>query len=154
MDNVQMVRVEDSCVIRIKYPDEGEITLQLAREVTSEVYRRFGTEKIGLVHIAGRDTTVGEGVREFLAGKSGSRNKIAEAFVVQNLNQRILGNFYLRVGRPVCPSEVFTLEEDAVKWVKMYCPHQKGGQAKKNSASENTGVVQGLTTPVQNFGAN
>lgn len=147
MDNVTMARVGDSCVIRINYPDEGEITLQLARKVTSEVYRRFGTEKIGLVHIAGRDTTVGEGVREFLSGKSGSRNKIAEAFVVQNLNQRILGNFYLRVGRPVCPSEVFALEEDAVKWVKMFCPE-------KNSASENTGAVEGKTTPVQNFGAN
>lgn len=115
----------DNCVVKINYPDDAEINLDLARRITLELFRRFGRESLGLVHIAGRNTTVAEGVREYLAEKSVYPMKVAEAFVVKNLNQRILGNFYLRIGRPSCPTEVFTLEDEAVKWVKMYCRKRK-----------------------------
>ena len=151
LNGVEITR-QGSCVVKIAYADNTKVTLELARKITTELIRRYGKERLGLVHVAGRETTVEEGVREFLAGKSGAQNKIAEAFVVKNLNQRILGNFYLRVGRPACPTEVFTLEDEAVKWVKMYCPRQMDGQVIKNS-EQNTG--DGVhSSPVQNFGAN
>lgn len=120
METIKISRLE-KCVVVIAYPDEAEITLELARSISNRIIRKFGSEKIALVHLAGLNTTVAQGVREYLSEKSAAPNKIAEAFVVKNLNQRILGNFYLRVGRPACPTEVFTSEEDAVKWVKMYC---------------------------------
>lgn len=107
--------------MKIHYPDNGEITVDLARRITLELHKRFGKNSIGLVHVAGRDTTIAEGVREYLSNRSVYAMKVAEAFVVKNLNQRILGNFYLRIGRPGCPSEVFTIEDEAVKWVMMYC---------------------------------
>src|ERR1044071_1280155 len=137
VDELESVGIErlSSCVVKISYPDNFEVTLPVARGLTSKVYRKFGDGQIGIVHVAGKNTSVAEGVREFLSGKSGSHNKIAEAFVVKNLNQRILGNFYLRVGKPSCPTEVFTLEEEAVKWVRMYCP-------KKSSEEKNTGDGQ------------
>lgn len=148
VDEAEKVTIarEGGCVVKIRYPDDMEVTLPVARRLTSKVYREFGEEQIALVHVAGSNTSVAEGVREFLAGKSGSHNKIAEAFVVKNLNQRILGNFYLRVGKPVCPTEVFTLEDEAVKWVRMYCP-------KENSVNKNTGDEH-ISSPVRNFGAN
>lgn len=127
-------------VVKIKYPDNGEITIGLARRLTGEVLRRFGRGQIALVHVAGEHTTIAAGVREYLAAKPAYSNKIAEAFVVKNLNQRILGNAYLRMAQPVCPSEVFTLEDEAVKWVKMYCP----APPEENNSPP----------PAQNFSAN
>lgn len=120
LPGVQIQRPSD-CVLVIRYDSELNVTLDAAKQVTAEVSRFFGATELGVVHSLGDTTTIEPGVREYMQGKSRYAHKIAEAFVVKNLGQRILANFYLRVARPACPTEVFTTEEEAIKWVKMYC---------------------------------
>lgn len=108
-------------IVRIQYSDECLITLEDAKLLSDEVYGSGNAGPFGIVHIAGKLTTIEDGVREYLSERSRSGLKVAEAFVIQNLNQRILANFYLRIFRPACPSEVFSNEEEAMKWVTMYC---------------------------------
>ena len=110
-----------SSIIRIEYPDEGLITVEMARELTRQVYAEKTAAPVAIIHVAGECTTVANGVREYLAERSHSGAKLAEAFVIRNLSQRILANFYLRIFRPGCPTEVFSTEEDAEKWIRMYC---------------------------------
>jgi hypothetical protein len=120
LPGVQIKR-PSGCVLVIRYDDELNVTLEIAKQITLEVAKFFGETELGVVHSAGTLTTIEPGVREYLAGNSRYAHKIAEAFVVKNLGQRILANFHLRIVRPACPTEVFTTEEEAVKWVKMYC---------------------------------
>lgn len=115
------IQQPSGCVLVIRYDDELVVNLEMAKQITSEVARFFGTTELGVVHSAGSLTTIEPDVRDYLASNSRYANKIAEAFVVKNLGQRIIANFYLRISRPKCPTEVFTTEEEAVKWVKMYC---------------------------------
>ncbi len=132
LPGVQIMR-PSTCVLVIRYDNELNVTMEMAKNITMEVSRMFGATELGVVHSAGTLTTIEPGVRDYLASNSRYQHKIAEAFVVKNLGQRILANFYLRIARPACPSEVFTSEEEAIKWVKMYC---------RNSDAENkiTGV--------------
>lgn len=44
----------------------------------------------------------------------------AEAYVIHSLNQKILGNFYLKMIKPRRPTKVFTLESEAKKWLKQF----------------------------------
>ncbi len=110
-----------SPIVKIEYPDECVISLEMAKDLTRQVYGERTNSPMGIIHIAGNSTTIEEGVREYLAERSRCGAKLAEAFVIKNLNQRILANFYLRIFRPGCPSEVFSTEDEAFKWVKMYC---------------------------------
>ena len=117
-----------ACVLVIRYEDELVVNLEMAKQITFEVARFFGETELGVVHAAGSLTTIEPEVREYLASNSRYAHKVAEAFVVKNLGQRILANFYLRISRPGCPTEVFTTEEEAIKWVKMYCRNNDAEQ--------------------------
>lgn len=125
LPGVQILHPE-ACVVVIRYEAECNITLELARQITHEVRQLYRDGPIGVVHSAGASTTIEPGVREYLSSNRRYPNKMAEAFVVKNLSQRIIANFYLRVSRHTCPTEVFNQEEDAVTWVKMYCPRADG----------------------------
>ena len=110
------ISVVDYPLIRIDYMGE-------CHKLTNEVYARYGQMKIGVIHVAGTSTTIDENVREYIAERSRNGEKFAEAFVIKNLNQRILANFYLRIFKPGCPTEVFSNETDAIRWMKSYLPN-------------------------------
>jgi hypothetical protein len=118
-----------ACVVVIRYDSECNITLELAQQITREVRQLYQDDPIGVVHSAGASTTLEPGVREYLSSNARYPNKVAEAFVVKNLSQRIIANFYLRVSRHTCPTEVFNEEQDAIKWINGFCPHAKGRNA-------------------------
>lgn len=137
LPGVQIIR-PNGCAVVIRYDNELNVTLDMAKKLTEEVAKFFGETELGIVHSAGTLTTIEPGVREYLASNSRYAHKIAEAFVVKNLGQRILANFYLRIARPACPTEVFTSEEEAVKWVKMYC---RNSDAEKQCGSKSSAGV-------------
>jgi len=137
LPGVQIQR-PSGCVLVIRYDNELHVTLKMAKRITFEVAKYFGDTELGVVHAAGSLTTIDPEVRDYLASNSRYGHKIAEAFVVQNLGQRIIANFYLRISRPPCPTEVFTSEEEAVNWVKMYC---RNNDAEKKCCEKNVGKV-------------
>lgn len=140
LPGMQIIR-PSGCVVVIRYDNELNVTLEMAKKLTAEVAKFFGQTELGIVHSAGTLTTIEPGVREYLASNSRYSHKIAEAFVVKNLGQRILANFYLRIARPACPTEVFTSEEEAVKWVKMYCRNSDAEKKCAQTGDVKTGVA-------------
>jgi len=49
--------------------------------------------------------------------KSGSKYKIADAFIIHTLSQKIIANFYLKIQKPVVPTKFFSNSMDAEKWL-------------------------------------
>jgi hypothetical protein len=43
--------------------------------------------------------------------------KLADAFVISSLPQKLIANFYMRVVKPFVPTRFFTKREDAEKWL-------------------------------------
>ncbi|MBA2610690.1 MAG: hypothetical protein H0U95_01875 [Bacteroidetes bacterium] len=43
--------------------------------------------------------------------------KLAEALLIKSLAQRIMANFFIKIGKHHHPSKVFTREEAAIKWL-------------------------------------
>lgn len=138
LPGVQIMR-PSACVLMIKYDDQLVVTLELARQITEQVAQQFGSTELGVVHSAGKLTTLEPGVREYIESNNRYQHKIAEAFVVKNLSQRILANFYIRIKKHGCPTEVFSNEDEACRWVKMYCrsndAENKIGGAKQFSST-------------------
>lgn len=137
LPGVQIMR-PSACVLVIRYDNQLNVTLELAKSITAEVEQHFGTTELGVVHSAGSLTTIEPAARAYLESKR-YQHKTSEAFVVKNLGQRIIANFYLRIKKHACPTEVFTTEEEAIKWVKMYC--------RTSDAENKTGDAQQRSTP-------
>lgn len=46
--------------------------------------------------------------------------RVADAFVIDSLAQRILGNFYLKFSKPQFPTRLFNSKEEALKWLSSF----------------------------------
>lgn len=59
-------------------------------------------------------------VREYVASESRSALVSADAFVINNLPQRLIASLYKKYNKPVRPTRVFSCPEKAIKWLKQY----------------------------------
>lgn len=60
--------------------------------------------------------------REYMACAEATQFSIAEAYVIRSLAQKILANFYLKVGKPEVPTRFFNEQNDAEDWLRSYLP--------------------------------
>ena len=42
------------------------------------------------------------------------------AFVIKSLAQKLLGNAYLKINKPVVPTALFDNEEKAIEWLQKF----------------------------------
>lgn len=68
--------------------------------------------------IAGIHTLPNKEAREMISSKEGSLYKIADAFVIHSVAQKIIANFIMNIQRPAAPTRVFTDKEEALRWLK------------------------------------
>jgi hypothetical protein len=50
---------------------------------------------------------------------------VADAFVIDSLAQRILGNFYLKFNKPQFPTRFFNSKEEALIWLEAFVEQGK-----------------------------
>jgi hypothetical protein len=77
----------------------------------------FGEEKGCLVFEAERDITTTSEMREVSASPEYNAFYIAVALVSPSVAMKLLGNFYLRINKPVVPTRFFATRESAVFWL-------------------------------------
>ena len=58
--------------------------------------------------------------REWTASTERSGRAKAEAYVMLTLAQKIMGDFYIRLNKPVPPTKIFTNYDQAVTWLRKY----------------------------------
>lgn len=58
--------------------------------------------------------------RDFLATEKGCEGVIAGALLIDSAIGSMLGNFFIRISRPLVPTKLFTNESAAKKWLAKY----------------------------------
>ncbi|MES2140928.1 MAG: hypothetical protein V4511_14570 [Bacteroidota bacterium] len=58
--------------------------------------------------------------RDFFASEKGCEGIIAAAVIINSPVGSMIGNFYLRLSRPLRPSKLFTDESEAKKWLAQF----------------------------------
>lgn len=61
---------------------------------------------------------IDDDVRKWASNPSGNSFTIADAFVIQSMAQKMIGNFYLTFHKPIKPTKLFNNVEDALIWLK------------------------------------
>lgn len=108
---------EDGIVV-IEFGDHVDLDVKEARELVQATKELAGGKKVLIVNIAGKQTTATSAARNFAASPEAIEYTLAEAYVVNNLPQKIIANFYINFHKPLVPTKIFNNAEAAIVWLK------------------------------------
>ncbi len=109
------VREDGISVLDIK-PNEM-FNLKDAEEAIAAAYAIGKGKKFKNLILVGEHTIADIEAVKLSCSEKGSVYKLADAFVINSLPQKLIANFYIRVVKPVTPTRFFTKPEDAEKWL-------------------------------------
>jgi hypothetical protein len=115
--SVSWITLLEPDVLRIEYKSDCFVDVEELNENLAAYRRLMTTEKVYLLTIANAGAEASPAVRDVFASKERSSWKIAEAFVISSMAQRIVANFVLRVQKPSHILRFFTNENDAREWL-------------------------------------
>jgi hypothetical protein len=96
----------------------------LTAEDTKEMIKFVGEigngEKFLILITTGKYALADYDAREFGASETANQYTIAAAIVVNSLAQKLLGNAYIKVNKPIAPNALFTDEKKAIDWLKTF----------------------------------
>ncbi|MCC7303206.1 MAG: hypothetical protein IT233_11250 [Bacteroidia bacterium] len=107
-------------VVEIVCGDEVHYKRTHVEELNSGLEQLLGNSKACLLVLVGKHTSISKDGREYSATPEATRFSIAEAYVLQNMAQRIVGNFYIRMDKPPVPTRMFSHTNEAEKWFKKF----------------------------------
>jgi hypothetical protein len=55
--------------------------------------------------------------RDFLASEKGCQGVVASAILINSSITSMVGNFFIKISKPLVPTKLFTNEEDAKQWL-------------------------------------
>ena len=58
--------------------------------------------------------------RDFLASEAGCEGVLAAAVLIGSPIGSMIGNFFIRISKPLRPTKIFSDEEEAKKWLAQY----------------------------------
>lgn len=65
-------------------------------------------------------TTVSKEARDFLASKEGCKGVTASAILINSAITSMVGNFFIKINKPLVPTKLFTDKSAAIKWLSKY----------------------------------
>lgn len=69
---------------------------------------------------AGVHSSFTKEARELVSSKEYGENRNAVALVIENMAQRIVGNFYININKPSTTTKIFISREEALVWLKKF----------------------------------
>ena len=107
-------------IVRIIWIPDAEVTLADAQE-TMAAYLRVGKGKRRPLLVDTKTMkSLAREARHYYASEEAARVASAVAVIVGTPVSRVLGNFYLGLSNPRLPSRLFSLEDEALEWLKGY----------------------------------
>lgn len=111
--------IQDDWLLCIQYKKDLEITLDVAIDCT-KIRMEVSENTLMPMFTDGRNIkSIQKEAREFLS-KQGTKLVKAGAFLIQSPFERMIGNVFVKINRPQVPTEFFTNENEALKWLEKY----------------------------------
>jgi hypothetical protein len=114
------IHLRNDGIIEIEFGDNVEIDLKEAIEIIDKIGEFTEGKKVPVLNMAGISTSATSSAREHSASPAGVKYTMADAYVVNNLAQKILGNFYISFNKPMVNTRIFDDKEKAVEWLKTF----------------------------------
>lgn len=114
------ISIQEEDILRFDIDSIDEISLQSLKEHL-DVVKELGNGKAfcNLV-VLDKFVQVGDDARKFAASEESNIYTIADAFVINSVALKLVGNFYIRYNKPTRPTRLFTDETEALRWLRTF----------------------------------
>lgn len=90
-----------------------------------KIYESFIKDrKLPFIIVFGEFSMANRDVQKEFAKQKRNKLKLMEAYIVNSLPHRIMGNFHLKFFKPEHPSRMFKTEEEAMDWIYSKNPEE------------------------------
>lgn len=114
------ISLRNDGIILYSIKDNISISEKDSKEMVEAAGKLGELKKFPILIMGEKHTLADKEAREFGASAEGTKFAIAVAFVIKSLAQKILGNAYLKINKPVVPTALFDKEEKAIEWLKSF----------------------------------
>ena len=107
-------------IIRGVITSTEEHTLQFAKE-NSEVVKKISCDKGRPLFMDIRNCkSIAHDARTHYARSEAGKNLTACGILIGSPVGRMIGNFFLRINKPIYPTKLFNSENEAIEWLRRY----------------------------------
>jgi len=107
-------------IVEVLLKENITISVAMLREQV-DVFKAMGdNKKYPMVFVAGKFTVIESDARTFSASADYNKYSTASAYVLNSLAQKLLGNVYFKIDKPIVPSKIFNVEEEATNWLYQF----------------------------------
>lgn len=107
-------------IIEIDCSDNFEYEVVHIKQNLDQIKKISAGKKVLVLSCSQPFTTTTKEVRDYVASAPHRDFIKAEAFVIHTLGQKMLGNFYLKINKPIVPAMFFKSKSEAEKWLKSF----------------------------------
>jgi hypothetical protein len=117
---VNTVWLGEDGIARVIHVPGADVTLESAHE-TMAAYLKLNKGKRRPLFVDTKSMkSLEREARKYYAGEEAAKVACAVALIVDTPVSRVLGNFYLGISKPHLPTRLFSLEAEALEWLKGY----------------------------------
>lgn len=112
-----ILRMRHDGIVQVNFGNKTDLDVKEVREILAATGYLTQGKKALVMNVAGSQTSATSAARDFAATEEAAIYTLAEAYIVNNLAQKIIGNFYVNFHKPTVPTKIFTNETTAVNWL-------------------------------------
>lgn len=114
---ISQVALRPDGILLITIKPEELFSVSDYRELMDAAQSIGKGEKFLNLIIVGAHTVPDHDSRSLSTSEKGSKYKLADAFVISSLSQKLIANFYMNFHKPYVPTHFFNDEKKAIEWL-------------------------------------
>lgn len=107
-------------IVNLHIKPNHSLSVGDTKKMIEYIGKKGNGKKLLLLITTGKYALADKDAREFGASEAGNEYTLAAAIVVKSLAQKLLGNAYIKVNKPIAPNTLFTDEKKAIDWLKTF----------------------------------
>lgn len=119
MSEVFKISIHQNKYYIIEVFDKQEFTISDLKELVV-LQSEMGEKKLPVLILCSQYTTGDVDMLKYLSKNQNNPFSLADAFVINTMAQKIIGNFYLKLISPERPTKMFSNKEDALIWLSQF----------------------------------
>lgn len=107
-------------IVQMNTYDEAYFSIKEAKEFVMALKKITKGVPHLVLKVPGRHASVDSEARTYMATEEALHFSKAEAVIIRNVAQRMIGNFYLKFDKPKKPIHLFNDIEEAERWLRSF----------------------------------
>ena len=117
---IATIALRSDNILHIDIKGDDLFVLSNVHEAMVAAYKIGKGKKFANLITIAPDCTADHDARALSTSAEGSKYKVADAFVIHSLAQKMVANFYMKFHKPVTPTKFFTSADDAINWLQAF----------------------------------